>query len=82
MLEFFSEKIKFITKQFLNFVPTSDGVLSTLKNAPHWNFLRHRCLKCAHMSTIALTIIHTAEDEGSSFLLSTNNIIPPPLCVL
>ena len=35
------------------------GVPSTLKNAPLWNFLRHRCLKCAHMSTIALTIRHT-----------------------
>ena len=29
------------------------------KNAPIWNFLRHQGFKCAHMSTIALTIRHT-----------------------
>jgi len=48
------------SEQFLNFVPTSYySVPCTLKNAPLWNFLRHQCLKCAHMSTIALTIRHT-----------------------
>ena len=60
MSNFSVKKIKFTSKQFLNFVPKSYySVPITLKNAPLWNFLRHQCLKCAHMSTIALTIIHT-----------------------
>ena len=61
MSNFSVKKIKFTSKQFLNFVPKSYySVPITLKNAPLWNFLRHQCLKCAHMSTIALTIRHTA----------------------
>ena len=60
MSNFSVKKIKFTSKQFLNFVPKSYySVPITLKNAPLWNFLRHQCLKCAHMSTIALTIRHT-----------------------
>ena len=63
MSNFSVKKIKFTSKQFLNFVPKSYySVPITLKNAPLWNFLRHQCLKCAHMSTIALTIRHTGEE--------------------
>ena len=42
-----------------------------LKNAPLWNFLRHQCLKCAHMSTmstIALTIRHTGQISQKKIL--------------
>ena len=68
MSNFSVKKIKFTSKQFLNFVPKSYySVPITLKNAPLWNFLRHQCLKCAHMSTIALTIIHT-DCERVNFL--------------
>ena len=52
--------VKKLSLQVKNFVPKSYySVPITLKNAPLWNFLRHQCLKCAHMSTIALTIRHT-----------------------
>ena len=50
------------------------GLPSTLKNAPLWNYLRHRCLKCAHISTIALTIIHTGSNvRTSSVVLGYKN---------
>ena len=62
MSNFSFKKDKFTSEQFLNFLPTSYySVPCTLKNAPLWNFLRHQCLKCAHMSTIALTIRHTVD---------------------
>ena len=66
-------KIKFASKQFLNFVPKSYySVPITLKNAPLWNFLRHQCLKCAHMCTIALTIRHTGDEI--SFLYKKGSV--------
>ena len=76
MSNFSVKKIKFTSKQFLNFVSKSYcSVPITLKNAPLWNFLRHQCLKCAHMSTIALTIRHTARQQQRGATTSTTEVL-------